>query len=247
MTMLYDEKDRPSDSPLVETVMYGRTASDGTTIRPAECQWHMCVVRHEGQTQFFVTGPLTTSGIATFFKDAEIVWIRFRLGTFMPHLPHQAVRDSETILPEAGGAFWLKGSAWQFPTYENVDTFVERLARDGVLARDPLVDELLQDAPAALPERTARHRFVRATGLTRSHVRQVERAKQAAALLRQGMPILDTVHAAGYFDQPHLTRALRQWVGYTPAQLLRAYTPACRSIQDAAPALDYHADVLTAG
>ncbi|MCB0139261.1 MAG: AraC family transcriptional regulator, partial [Caldilineaceae bacterium] len=37
-----------------------------------------------------------------------------------------------------------------------------------------------------------------------------------------GVSILDAVDEAGYYDQPHLTRALRQWVGYTPAQILHA-------------------------
>jgi AraC-like DNA-binding protein len=67
----------------------------------------------------------------------------------------------------------------------------------------------------------------------------VERAKRAAALLRQGWSILDTVHAAGYFDQPHLTRSLKHWIGYTPAQLMRPRAPACRSVQDADPRLAY--------
>ena len=40
-------------------------------------------------------------------------------------------------------------------------------------------------------------------------------------LLRQGVPILDTVHEAGYFDQPHLTRALKTLVGATPAEISR--------------------------
>jgi AraC-like DNA-binding protein len=40
-------------------------------------------------------------------------------------------------------------------------------------------------------------------------------------LLEQGVSILDTVEQAGYFDQPHLTRSLKRYVGYTPAQILR--------------------------
>jgi hypothetical protein len=28
------------------------------------------------------------------------------------------------------------------------------------------------------------------------------------------------VDAAGYYDQPHLTRSLKQWVGHTPAQII---------------------------
>jgi hypothetical protein len=27
-------------------------------------------------------------------------------------------------------SFWLNGSAWQFPDYDNVETFVDRLVRE---------------------------------------------------------------------------------------------------------------------
>jgi AraC-like DNA-binding protein len=40
-------------------------------------------------------------------------------------------------------------------------------------------------------------------------------------MLERGVPILDTVDQAGYADQPHLTRAMRRFWGYTPAQILR--------------------------
>jgi len=38
-------------------------------------------------------------------------------------------------------------------------------------------------------------------------------------LLRQGASIPDTVYEAGYFDQPHLTRALIRFTGQTAAQI----------------------------
>jgi AraC-like DNA-binding protein len=85
---------------------------------------------------------------------------------------------------------------------------------------------VIQDHPQETPSRTIRHRFLRATGLSRSHIRQIERAQQAAALLRQGVSIPDTVFKLGYFDQPHLTRSLKRWVGHTPAQLMRVMEPA---------------------
>jgi methylphosphotriester-DNA--protein-cysteine methyltransferase len=62
---------------------------------------------------------------------------------------------------------------------------------------------------------------MRATGLTQNHIHQFQRAQRAAALLQQGFSILDTVVEAGYFDQPHLTRSLKQWIGHTPAQVMR--------------------------
>ena len=34
-------------------------------------------------------------------------------------------------------------------------------------------------------------------------------------------PIADVVFDAGYYDQPHLTRSLRELIGYTPGEVAR--------------------------
>ena len=222
--MIVVRETRSSDSPYVEAITHGRTESDGSTIRPAECHWHMVVVRHHGRARALVVGPLATSGVASWAGGAEILWIRFALGSFMPHMPARNLLDTETALPDATDrSFWLKGSAWQFPDHENAETFVERLVHEGVLARDPVVGAALQGrTPQGLSPRTVRHRFSRATGLTQDGIRQAERANRAAALLRRGVPIPDAIYEEGYFDQPHMTRSLRRWVGRTPAQIATA-------------------------
>jgi hypothetical protein len=218
MSIFYEE--RLSDSPYIETITHGYTASDGFSIRPAECHWHMVLARYNGDMRPLIVGPLTRAGVASWAEGAEILWIKFKLGVFMPHLPPRDLLDVETALPGASSqSFWLHGSAWQFPGYDNVETFVERLVGEDVLVCDPVVNGVLQGHRQEAASRTVRHRFLRATGLTQSHIRQFERAKQAEALLRQGLSILDTVYEVGYFDQPHLTRSLKQWVGYTPAQI----------------------------
>jgi methylphosphotriester-DNA--protein-cysteine methyltransferase len=78
----------------------------------------------------------------------------------------------------------------------------------------------LQDQLKDLSLRTAQRHFLRTTGLTHSAVRQIERARYATTLLQQGLSILDVVYEAGYYDQPHLTRALKQLIGLTPAQIM---------------------------
>lgn len=243
MSIIYEE--RGSDSPYIETVTRGWMASDGMAIRPAECCWHMVFAKVQGVVRPMVVGPLTCSGVVTYGAGAELLWIRFKLGAFMPHLPAKATLDMETVLPVgAGRSFWLKGSTWQYPDFENVETFASRLAREGTLVVDRVVQEALavgREERGAwsvergarreergvwgveVAERTVRHRFLRATGLTQSHIRQVERAQRAAELLRQGVSILDTVYELGYFDQPHLTRSLKRFVGYTPAQIAQLY------------------------
>ena len=225
MSIIFEE--RPSDSPYVETVMRGWTLSDGSPIRPAEVHWHMVFVRVNGDVLPLVVGPWSTAGVVSYLEGAEILWIKFKLGTFMPHLPTEDVRDAETSLPGASSqSFWLNGSAWQFPDYENVDTFVDQLVREDGLVRDPVVKDALEGQPQEdISSRTLRYRFARATGLTQSHVDQFERAKRAAALLAQGVPILDTVFEAGYYDQPHLTRSMKRFIGHTPGQLAGTGAP----------------------
>lgn len=218
MTLVFEE--RHSDSPYVEAVTRGRTLSAGSTIRPAEIHWHMVLAKHPGGTHLMVVGPWSDSGCVSWGAGAEVLWIKFKLGTFMPHLPTRKIANTETALPEASSqSFWLKGAAWQYPDFENVETFVERLAREEVLVCDPVIHAALEDRLPELPSRTLRHHFLRAAGLTQNHIRQMQRAQQAASLLQGGASILDAVYEAGYFDQPHLTRSLKRFIGYTPAQI----------------------------
>ena len=224
MSIIHEQ--RLSDSPYVEAVTHGRTMSEGSTIRPAEYNWHMVFVKENGRTHSLIVGPLTTAGVASWGDGAEILWVKFKLGVFMPHLPVRDFLDSEESLPgTAGKSFWLKGATWQLPDFENVDTFVNRLVRDDILVLDSIVHAASRDQLLDIPSRTMRHHFLRATGLTQSRIRQMKRAQQAAALLQQGVSILETVHEIGYFDQPHLNRALKQFVGHTPAQIVQSSQP----------------------
>ncbi|HET8846539.1 MAG TPA: helix-turn-helix domain-containing protein [Ktedonobacteraceae bacterium] len=216
---------RPADSPYIETVIHGRTAQDGSVIRPAEICWHMVLRKLHGKVNLLLVGPWTGAGGLSYAEGAELLWIKFMPGTFLSHLPTRHFLNSETVLPEAAEkSFWLAGSTWQLPNFENADTFVNKLARAGVLERDPLVSAALQNRLTrreAIPARTMRHRFKHSMGLSASHIEQVKRAQRARLLLERGVSILDTVEEAGYFDQPHLTRSLKQFIGYTPAQILR--------------------------
>jgi hypothetical protein len=209
--------------------MTWRTQSErsGCFISPAAIYWEMVLMRWRGKTIFTIHGPETKATPADYPADAEWLGITFKLGTFMPDLPPGILLDRQDVnLPEAGAqSFWLCGSTWEFPTYENADTFVDRLVRAGLLVRDPLVEDVMRDYPPDLSPRAVQYRFQRATGLTRRAIQQIQRARQAVQLLEQGCPIIDTVCQLGYFDQPHLTNALRRYVGKTPAQISNTLQP----------------------
>jgi AraC-like DNA-binding protein len=152
----------------------------------------------------------------------SILSIKFKIGTFVPHLSFARLLDSQMALPEAGqSSFWLHGRTWQIPDFENADTFVSQLMRDETLLHDPIVQSVMQSQPQDWSVHTVRRRFLRATGFTQNTLRQIERARFAAGLLTEGTSIQDTIFEAGYFDQPHLTRALKRFIGCTPAQIAK--------------------------
>lgn len=186
----------------------------------------MVFMRQAGQTLVGLRGPETRATPAPIPENADFVGIIFKLGTYLPHLPTSMLTDAPIALPNATGqSFWLHGSSWEFPDFENADTFVQRLVREDMLIRDTVVEAALQDQAPNLSVRQLRRRFLTATGLTLGTIRQIERARQARALLEQGRPILDVIYEAGYYDQPHLTRSLKLFMGQTPAQIARFKRP----------------------
>jgi hypothetical protein len=214
-------KERPSDSPLIDRVWRTHSERPGTFTSVAGSQSELVVMKHQGKLMLTVRGPETTATSAFCPPDGEWVGIVFKLGTYMPLFPPGMVMDRHDLnLPGASSkSFWLDGAAWEFPGFDNADTFVDRLVRQGLLAHDDLVNGVLQGRPHDLSIRTVRRRFLRATGLTHGAIVQIERARRALLLLQQGVSILDTVYEAGFYDQPHLTRALKRLVGWTPAQI----------------------------
>jgi AraC-like DNA-binding protein len=189
--------------------------------------WEMVLSRYQDKTYMTVRGPETRATLLPVTTvGTEFFGIRFRVGTVMPHLPASHLVDEDVNLPDASSkSFWLNGSAWQFPDYENADSFLNRLVRKGLLERNPIVETTLRGQLTDLSVRTARRHFRQTTGLSQSTIRQIERARYATVLLREGLPILDVVYEAGYYDQPQLTRALKYFIGQTPSQITQQNAP----------------------
>lgn len=221
--MIFTIEDRLSDSPYVDRIWRAKIERPGRLISIAMSSWEMVLARYQDKTFMTLRGPETrATRLPVTIVGTEFFGIRFKAGTSMHHLPASSLVDEDLTLPDASSkSFWLNGSAWQYPSYENADTFVDRLVHRDILGRDPVVDTVLQGQRNDLSIRTARRHFLRTIGLTQKAVRQIERARYAAVLLREGMSILDVVYQAGYFDQPHLTRSLKHFIGQTPAQIMQ--------------------------
>ena len=216
-------EDRPSDSPFVEKIWRCHSECEGAFLSVAASHFEMAVTRHRGKVFLTLRGPETKATKMDCPAEGEWLGIRFKLGTFMPRFLPGSLRDQRDVtLPDATSrSFWLNGSAWQYPDFDNAEAFVRRLAKAALISRDSAVDAALQDEPRALSVRSTQRHFLRATGITYATCRQIERARFATNLLKEGVAILDVVHAAGYFDQAHLTRSLRYFIGQTPTKIIR--------------------------
>lgn len=217
---------RESDSPYIEIIWRGRVEQDYAPVCPADVRWNLLFTWYNGNIRVSAEGATSQFVPKVQYEGAEFLVIKFKLGVFIPYLPPANLLNADAVLPEAGSqSFWLNGSAWQLPDFENAETFVARMARTGLLVREAVVNAVLQEHPQDVSSRTVRRRFLHATGLTPTTIQQIERAKQAANLLEGGIPILDVVYQMGYADQPHLTRSLRRFIGQTPAQIARLKLP----------------------
>jgi hypothetical protein len=168
-------------------------------------------------------GPVSRGSFVECPPDGEWLAVRFRLGTHFPSIPTAALMDHQSLdLPVLGNdRFWFGGHAFEIPSFENAEHLVSRLARVGLISRDFTADAALQGDVDWMSRRSVQRHFRRATGMTFSSYQQIERARQAAALLMDGHSILSATFDAGYFDQAHLTRSLKQLIGITPAALIR--------------------------
>ncbi len=122
MFLSFDE--RVSDSPFVERVWRSHSEAAGTFLSVAASNFEIAVTRHRGRTFLTVRGPETKATPADCPAEGEWLGIRFRLGTFMPAFAPGDLKDRHDVtLPGAAGrSFWLNGSAWDYPDFENADT-----------------------------------------------------------------------------------------------------------------------------
>ena len=214
---------RPSDHPFVEKVWRCHSDRADSFLSVAANSFEIAITHLGGRRFLTLRGPETTASEMECPGEGEWVCIRFKAGTFMPRFLPGALRDhNDVTLPMASGSsFWLNGSALEYPTFENAETFVRRLATRGLLKCDPVVGDQLELPPAEQSQRTRQRHFLRSTGVTFAMFRQIEQARYAARLLTAGVPILDVISRAGYFDQAHMTRSLKRFIGRTPLMIAR--------------------------
>lgn len=191
--------------------------------------------RVAGTTTVHLRGVETRAATLSSPKDAEYFGAELRLGAYFPGFPPARLANlQDAVLPTLpDGRIRWGGREWEMPGPENLDVFMDRLERAGLLVFDPRIEDLLYDD--AGPERTAQSRFVKAVGLSRRTLRVIGRAHEAVRRLSAGVTIGDVVSDVGFYDQSHLNRTLRALIGHTPTELASGAVP----FLDLGPAVPY--------
>lgn len=211
---------RHSDSPWVDSVWTCTGEQVSTMTSVAGTRLGLVFWRQDGRSYAAVTGPETRTGTAPVPEGATFTGIEFAVGSTLRMVPTAELVDGGVALPDTSHrTFRLDGARWETPGPDDAEALVGRMVRAGVLARDPFVADVLRGHRPAVSQRTVERRFRAATGLTQGAVRQIERARTAAQLLAAGRPATDVAVKLDYFDEPHLARALRTYVGRTARQL----------------------------
>lgn len=218
--VIFFDGERPSDSPFVEKIWTSHSEVGGPFTSAAESRWEIVVETRAGKTTVYVRGPESRASNAWCPADGEWLGIRFRPHVYLRGLPPRRIRDIAVAMPEPKAGFCeLLGHAFEIPTYENTEQFVASLCRVADLTTDAVIGRRFDGAIDDRSARTVQRRFAGIIGLKTNHVFQIERARHAATLLQNGRNILDAVHAAGYFDQSHLSRWATALLGDTPGRI----------------------------
>lgn len=218
MSFTYEEKE--SSSPLVDVFWQTEDQTDGTYIAPADGSWDMIFTRTlDGEVTVRLSGPSATTTPVHYKKGNRNIGMRMKQGVFFTHIPVSDVVDVTEVLPMPTKAtFLLGGHLLEIPTYEAFDEFTMKLEELGLVSKDPMVRASLEGVRFGASKRSLQRRFSGAIGMTPAYIAQIERAWQAAHLLKKGTPITEVVHELGYADQAHLNRSMKRITGLTPRQ-----------------------------
>lgn len=212
----------PGEVPLVQRVWSAHCYATTEFASAAKAYSMICFARGGDGVTVHVKGPETKGTWMTCPEGWEFFGVELRPGAYLPlHPPAGQTDFRDTILPTLpNGRFLLDNRAWEMPTEQNVDVFVDQLVRARLLVFDPFVEEIRHgERPHGMSERSAQLRFRRAAGISHRKLAGIERARHAARLLAAGSSIADVISPAGYYDHPHLTRAMRWATGQTPSEL----------------------------
>jgi AraC-like DNA-binding protein len=217
------EEERAADSPLVAKIRRSRYTADAREMALPDGSWDLLFLRRgDGPLIAIQTGQIAAPLAVESQAGDEMLTIAFKPEVYMPRLPGRLTFNQGVQRPvEHDRRFWIDGERFEVPSFDNVEHLVAALSRKGLLERDPVVWRALRGASQRLDERTIQRHFAEVTGLGLKAFRQIDRAHEAARLLRQGQTPSQVAAELDFSDQAHLTHSLKRFLGKTPRQIAK--------------------------
>ncbi|HSW66746.1 MAG TPA: helix-turn-helix domain-containing protein [Bacillota bacterium] len=213
-------RERTPELESVASVWAIRAAVMMQRVVPADPCISIILVQSDASAEVIIRGPETAPRREILLPGYTWIGIRLRPGVQLKNFPAQQLTDSFRILPaDSNGQFQFDGTLLQFPSFSNAEQLIKRMQDLGCISGKALNS---QESPQKVMSSKSYSRFVkRSTGLSPYKLHQLQRISEALRLLRQGMAAVTVASELGFADQAHLTRAAKQFLGYTPKELLR--------------------------
>lgn len=227
LAYVYEER----ASRLAGAVVWTNTPSAAFLMLPVLPDGCMDLLWSEGR--LLVAGPDTRAHTP---EGPPAPWAGIRLypGTAPTLLgvPAHELRDRRVELADLWPASEVRRLSARVAAAAHPATALEALALERAAAPDPalrrLVTALAAGRPVAatadelgLGARQLHRRSLAAFGYGPKTLARILRLQRALALVRKGVPYADTAARAGYADQAHLSRDIREFTGRTLGDLLR--------------------------
>lgn len=213
-------RERTPELESIASVWAIRTAETTQRIAPADPCISIILVKSDASAEVIIRGPETAPRSEILLPGYTWIGIRLRPGLQLKNFPAQQLTDSFRTLPaDRQGQFQFEGTLLQFPSFSNAEELIKQMHDLGYVRGKALNS---QESPRQVMSSKSYSRFVkRSTGLSPYKLHQLQRMSEALRLLRQGMPAATVATELGFADQAHLTRAAKQFLGYTPKELPR--------------------------
>ncbi|HSX06807.1 MAG TPA: helix-turn-helix domain-containing protein [Candidatus Saccharimonadia bacterium] len=213
-------RERNPELESIASVWTIRAAVIMERIVPADPCTSIILVQSDTSAEVIIRGPETAPRSEILLPGYTWIGIRLRPGVQIKNFPAQQLTDSFQIVPaDTNGHFQFEGSLLQFPSFSNAEQLITQMHDLGYVSGKGLNSK---ESPERVMSSKSYYRFVkRSTGLPPYKLHQLQRMSEALDLLREGMSAATVASELGFADQAHLTRAAKQFLGYTPKELLR--------------------------
>ncbi|RPE39496.1 AraC family transcriptional regulator [Streptomyces sp. Ag109_O5-1] len=219
---------RERASRLAGAVVWENTVAGAGRVLPDGC---MDLLWHEGR--LLVAGPDTRAYVTEGFPG---VWagLRFYPGTAPAFLgvPAHELLDQRVELSDLWPASVVRRLCARVVRAGDPAAALEEIVLERALPADPLPSRLVEALGAGCPvaaiagelglgARQLHRRSLASFGYGPKTLARVLRMQRALSLARAGVPLAETAVRAGYADQSHLSRDVRELAGVPLTGLLR--------------------------